>query len=90
MGGLGRVPSAGLPPRRPDGTGLTDLCGACLGGGIAPSWTPDGNHILFWGYRTWALMDPDGTNIAHINQSKLTWFGDELGYGYFALLQPTP
>ena len=69
---------------------MTDLCGACLGGGIAPSWTPDGNHILFWGYRTWALMDPDGTNIAHINQSKLTWFGDELGYGYFALLQPTP
>jgi Tol biopolymer transport system component len=74
----------------PDGTGLTDICGACLGGGIAPSWTTDGKHILFWGYRTWALMDPDGRNMAHINSSKLTWFGDQLGYGYFALLQPTP
>jgi hypothetical protein len=35
-------------------------------------------------------MDPDGGNMAHINSSKLTFFGDRLGYGYFALLQPTP
>ena len=75
---------------RPDGTGITDLCGDCLGGGIAPSYTPDGAHILFWGFRTWALMDLDGGNPAHINQAKLTYFGDLLGYGYFALLQPTP
>jgi Tol biopolymer transport system component len=74
----------------PDGTGLTDVCGSCLGGGIAPTWTPDGKHILFWGYRSWALMDPDGRNMAHINQPKLTWFGDTLGFGYFAELQPTP
>jgi Tol biopolymer transport system component len=33
-------------------------------------------------------MDPDGKNMAHINQPKLTWFGD-LGYGYAAYLQPT-
>ena len=81
--------STGIFTIRPDGTGLTDVCGDCLRGGIAPSWTPDGEHILFWGFRTWALMDPDGGNMAHINQSKLTWFGDQLGYGYFALLQPT-
>lgn len=74
----------------PDGTGLTDVCGTCLEGGIAPSWTPDGQHILFWGFRTWALMDPDGSNMAHINSSKLTWYGNQLGYGYFALLQPIP
>jgi len=51
--------------------------------------TADGKHILFWGYRSWALMDPDGSNQAHINQAKLTWFGGNLGYGYFAELQPT-
>lgn len=82
--------SPGIFTIHPDGTGLTDVCGACLAGGIAPSWTPDGKHILFWGYRTWALMDPDGGNMAHINSSKLTWFGDTLGYGYAAFLQPTP
>jgi Tol biopolymer transport system component len=82
--------SAGIFTVHPDGTGLSDVCGTCLGGGIAPSWTPDGKHILFWGFRTWALMDPDGANIAHINAPKLTWFGEKLGYGYTALLQPTP
>jgi hypothetical protein len=81
--------SPGIFSINPDGTGLTDVCGPCLGGGIAPTWTPDGEHILFWGFRTWALMDPDGSNMAHINVSDLTWFGDVLGYGYFAQLQPT-
>ena len=82
--------SPGIFTIHPDGTGLTDVCGGCLQGGIAPSWTPDGRHILFWGFRTWALMDPDGANMAHINTPELTWFGETLGYGYFALLQPTP
>lgn len=82
--------STGIFTIHPDGTGLTDVCGTCLQGGIAPSWTPDGQHILFWGFRTWALMDPDGANAAHINSSELTWFGEELGYGYLGLLQPTP
>ena len=80
----------GIYTIRPDGTGVTELCDWCLGGGMAPSYTPDGKHILFWGSRTWALMDLDGGNLAHINESKLTWFGNKLGYGYFALLQPTP
>jgi Tol biopolymer transport system component len=81
-------PVLGIYTIHPDGTGLTNVCAECLGGGIAPSWTPDGKHILFWGYRTWALMDPDGKNMAHINQPKLTWYGNKLGFSYFALLQP--
>ena len=82
--------STGIFTIQPDGTGLTDVCGSCLQGGIAPSWTPDGEHILFWGFRTWAMMDPDGNNMAHINQQQLTWYGDKLGYGYAGWLQPTP
>jgi Tol biopolymer transport system component len=88
--GEGTGGSTGIFTIHPDGTGLTEVCDSCLDGGIAPSWTPDGEHILFWGFRTWALMDPDGGNMAHINSPDLTWFGDTLGYGYFALLQPTP
>ena len=82
--------SPGIFTIHPDGTGLTDVCGACLQGGIAPSWTPEGEHILFWGFRTWAMMDPDGANMAHINSPDLTWFGKDQGYGYFGLLQPSP
>jgi Tol biopolymer transport system component len=88
--GEGTGGSTGIFTIHPDGTGLTDVCGDCLQGGIAPTWTPDGKHIMFWGFRTWALMDPDGGNMAHINSSKLTFFGDILGYGYFGLIQPTP
>lgn len=80
----------GIYTIHPDGTGLTNICGTCLSGGIAPTWTADGKHILFWGFRSWAMMDPDGSNQAHINQAKLTWFGGTLGFGYFAELQPTP
>jgi Tol biopolymer transport system component len=74
---------------RPDGTGLTKLCEECLDGGWAPSWTADG-RIMFWGNRSWGLMNADGSEMAHINQPELTWFGDELGYGYAGFLQPTP
>jgi hypothetical protein len=86
-GGEGTSGSLGIYAIRPDGTNQTRLCGPCLRGGIAPQWTPDGQHILFWGYRTWALMDPDGGNAAHINQSELTLAA---GNGYFAVLQPAP
>jgi dipeptidyl aminopeptidase/acylaminoacyl peptidase len=78
----------GIYTIRPDGSQLTQICTTCLQGGWAPTWTPDGKHILFWGFRSWALMDADGKNAAHINQSKLTWFGETLGYGYAAFLQP--
>lgn len=89
--GEGKSGLTGIYTIHPDGTGLsTNICGQCLGGGIAPTWTSDGKHILFWGYRTWALMDPDGGHMAHINQAKLTWSADNQGYGYFAELQPTP
>ncbi len=82
-------PTGGIYTIRPDGTDLRQVCTTCLNGGSAPSWTPDGEHILFWGYRSWALMDRDGGRAAHINQAALTWFGDRLGFGYAAFLQPT-
>jgi len=44
---------------RPDGTDLQQLTSLGVGSG-APSWTPDGAHIFFWGYQTFYLMDPDG------------------------------
>jgi Tol biopolymer transport system component len=75
---------------RPDGSDLTMLTEVLCGGCGAPSWTSDGRHILFWGPTTFWLMDPDGKNPAPINDAKLTFFGDTLGYGYYGLLQPTP
>lgn len=87
--GWGGGPDADLYTVRPDGTGLTKLCEECLDGGWAPSWTGDG-QIFFWGYRTFGLMDADGSDAALINQPELTWFGDALGYGYAGFLQPTP
>ena len=74
---------------RPDGSDLVKACGPCLGGGWAASWTADG-RILFWGNQSWALMNGDGSAIAHLNQPALTWFGDQLGYGYAGFLQPAP
>ena len=35
-------------------------------------------------------MDPDGSRSPPINRAKLTWFGEALGFGYVARLQPTP
>jgi hypothetical protein len=75
---------------RPDGSDLKQLTDSGCGGCGAPSWTPDGAHILFWGPTTFWLMDPDGANQRSINASKLTFFGDTLGYGYYGYLQPTP
>ncbi|MEW5990340.1 MAG: hypothetical protein AB1736_03210 [Chloroflexota bacterium] len=84
------APRGGIWTIRPDGSGLSQACGECFGGGVAPSWTPDGRQILFWGYRSFALVNPDGSGIAHINQPALTWYGDQLGYGYAAFLAPEP
>jgi Tol biopolymer transport system component len=84
--GEGTGGSLGIYTIRPDGTNLTRLCGPCLSGGIAPTWTPDGKHIMFFGFRTWALMDPDGRHAAAINPSKLTF---NVGFYYFSELQPT-
>ena len=72
---------------RPDGTDLQQLTSLGVGSG-APSWTPDGAHIFFWGYQTFYLMDPDGGNAEAINRSKLGF--DEGGYGFYGSLQPTP
>ena len=75
---------------RPDGTDPRVLIKDADGEGLAPTWTADGTRVLYWGYRTWNLMDPDGSNAAPINTAKLTFFGEELGYGYVATWQPTP
>ena len=45
---------------------------------------------MFWGPTTFWMMDPDGRNQRPINQTKLTFFGDTLGFGYYGYLQPTP
>jgi len=85
----------GLWTVSPDGTNLKNVCGHCLktpvgdAGCSVPSWTADG-RILCWGYKTWALMNADGSDAAHINMAKLTWNGDGLGFNYAAFLQPTP
>ena len=88
--GEGTSGKPGIFTIHPDGTGLTDVCGTCLQGGIAPSWTPDGQHIMFWGFRTWALMDPDGANAAAYQLARTDWFGEELGYGYFGAPPTNP
>ena len=75
---------------RPDGTDLKQLTKPTCGGCGAPSWTSDGAHIFFWGPTTFWMMDPDGGNQRPINASKLTFFGDKLGYGYYGYLQPSP
>ena len=71
---------------RPDGTDVQLLTPTDVGYG-APSWTPDGLHIMYWGPLTFHLMDPDGSNANAINRMDLT-FG--VGFGYYAYLQPAP
>jgi TolB protein len=71
---------------RPDGTDVQLLTPTNVGYG-APSWTPDGAHIMYWGPLTFHLMDPDGSNVNAINRMDLTF---DVGYGYYAYLQPTP
>lgn len=71
---------------RPDGTDVQLVTPTNVGYG-APSWTPDGKHIMYWGPITFHLMDPDGSNPNAINRMDLTF---DVGYGYYAYLQPTP
>jgi Tol biopolymer transport system component len=71
---------------RPDGTDVQLLTPPDIGYG-APSWTPDGAHIMYWGPLTFHLMDPDGSNVNAINRMDLTF---DVGFGYYAYLQPTP
>jgi len=71
---------------RPDGSDVQLLTPPDIGYGAA-SWTPDGLHILYWGPLTFHLMDPDGSNPNAINRMDLTF---DVGFGYYAFLQPTP
>ena len=70
---------------RPDGTDVQLLTPTGVGYG-APSWTPDGAHIMYWGPVTFHMMDPDGSNPNAINRLDLTF---DVGFGYYAYLQPT-
>ncbi|HEX4897664.1 MAG TPA: hypothetical protein VFV53_04825, partial [Candidatus Limnocylindrales bacterium] len=72
---------------RPDGTDLQQLGHLGVGSG-APSWTSDGAHIVYWGFRSFYAMDPDGGNAGPINRAALAFDVD--GYGFYAQLQPTP
>jgi hypothetical protein len=73
---------------RVDGTDVQLLTPTNVGYG-APSWTPDGAHIMYWGPRTFHLMDPDGSNARPINRGELSYSEGD-GYGYYALFQPLP
>jgi hypothetical protein len=86
-----RYLSAGGHPEvysvRPDGTDFQQLGHLGVGSG-APSWTPDGAHIFYWGFQSFYLMDPDGGNAGPINRAALAFDVD--GYGFYGQLQPTP
>jgi Tol biopolymer transport system component len=71
---------------RTDGTDVQVLTPTNVGYG-APSWTPDGSHIMYWGPVTFHMMDPDGSNPSAINRPDLSF---DVGYGYYGYLQPTP
>jgi Tol biopolymer transport system component len=73
----------------PDGSDPRLLCqdGRDVGC-IAPTWLPGGDRIMYWGFRTWHLMDADGNGKRPIDAAHLTWFADGLGYGYFATWVP--
>ncbi len=79
-------PCAAVYTARSDGTDVQLLTPTDVGYG-APSWTPDGAHIMYWGPSTWHMMDPGGSNPNAINRMDLTF---DIGFGYYALLQPTP
>jgi hypothetical protein len=73
----------------PDGSDPQRICldGVDVGC-TAATWMPDGHQIMYWGFRTWNLMDQDGSDKHPIDQAHLTWFADGLGYGYFAQWVP--
>ena len=45
-------------------------------------------RVMFWGDRTWSMVNADGTNEHQIDPARLTWFADGLGYGYFGTWVP--
>jgi Tol biopolymer transport system component len=86
---------------RPDGTdALVVMEAGDRGGGgaspplaasqLAPTWMPDGKHILYYTNGTWNLVEPDGSNAAPVNPEKLTFSGYPNFYGFVATWQPTP
>lgn len=79
------TPPAQIVSVRPDGSDPLVLCDASRpddGGCWAPTWMPDGQQVLFYGYQTWNLVGADGTGNAPIDAAALTWFGTEPGQGF--------
>jgi Tol biopolymer transport system component len=90
---------------RPDGTDLTQVThfGENDTRASEPTWTPDGQQIIFvnvvrntsnpWGERLIALIDADGSNLTLIRWKvggDLPGDGGNYWYGTHARLRPTP
>jgi Tol biopolymer transport system component len=90
---------------RPDGTVLTQVThfGENDTRASEPTWTPDGQQIIFvnivrnpsnpWGERLIALIDADGSNLTLIRWKvggDLPGDGGDYWYGTHARLRPTP
>jgi hypothetical protein len=92
-----QTPGARIVSIRPDGSDPIVVCNGRAAGDLpgddgcwAPSWLPDGQQVLFYGYQTWNLVGADGTGNAPIDSMNLHWFGNgpRQGYGYQAVWLP--
>ena len=89
---------------RPDGTGLTQVTqfGENDTRATQPTWTPDGQRIIFtqivrnpanpWGERVIALIDPDGSDLTLIPTPDIVGnpYVPDARYGTHARMRPTP
>ena len=72
-------------PQLPTGPVFWTMTPANVGYG-APSWTPDGLHIMYRGTCDLPSHGSRWLNPNAINRMDLSF----VGYGYYAVLQPTP
>ena len=87
---------------RPDGTDLAQVThfGESDTRATQPTWTPDGERIIFtqiernpsnsWGERHVALIDADGTNLTLIPVPADAGAPGDVWYGTHARMRPTP
>jgi len=87
---------------RPDGTGLTQIThfGENDTRATQPTWTPDGERIIFtqilrnpdnpWGERQIALIDADGTNVTLVPIPAEAGVPGDTWAGTHARMRPTP
>jgi Tol biopolymer transport system component len=79
------TPPARIVSVMPDGSDPIVLCDDRRSGDDgcwAPSWVPDGDRVLFYGYQTWDLVGADGNGNRPLDAAHLTWFGTEPGQGF--------